>query len=130
MTSHIAPMLETILFIGMVVTIQMMGQVCLKRGMNELPLMPVEHFRDVFKFAMSVLGNRFVRLALFLWATWYILYITVLYRFDISKSYPLNSIDLLLILIVSKFYLREVIPWPRWVGAALIASGVYLVASS
>jgi uncharacterized membrane protein len=120
----------TLLFIGMVVTIQMLGQVCLKRGMNELPLMEVSHFRDVVKFARRVLTNRFVRIALCLWATWYLLYMTVLNRFDISKSYPLNSIDLLLILLVSKFYLREIIPWPRWAGAVLIAAGVYLVASS
>ncbi len=120
----------TILFIGLVVTLQMCGQVCLKKGMNELPIIPVNHLGDVLRFTSRVLTNRFVRLALFFWATWYLLYLTVLNKFDISKSYPLNSLDLILVLIVSKFYLKETIPWPRWAGAACISVGVLLVASS
>ncbi|MGF1657585.1 MAG: EamA family transporter [Verrucomicrobiales bacterium] len=123
-------MIWSLLFIGSVVSIQMLGQVFLKRGLNELEVEPLHGFRDIYGFTKRVFGNRFVKLALALWATWYVLYMTVLHHFDISKSYPLNSIDLLLILVVSRFYLKETIPWPRWLGACVIAVGVYLVAST
>lgn len=123
-------MIGTILFVGLVVLIQMAGQVCLKRGLNSLPQTVIRGPGDVIGFLVMVFRLRYVQVALFLWAAWYLLYLTVLYRFDISKSFPLNSLDLLLILLVSRFYLREILPWPRWVGAGLICLGVILVASS
>ncbi len=123
-------MIGTILFVGLVVLIQMLGQVCLKRGLNSLPHSALRRPNDLLGFVLMVFQLRYVQVALLLWATWYVLYIAVLHRFDISKSFPLNSLDLLLILLVSKFYLREEIPRQRWFGAALIATGVVLVASS
>ncbi len=123
-------MIGTLLFISLVVLIQMLGQVCLKRGLNSLPHAALKRPSDLLGFIMMVFNLRYVQVALVLWATWYVLYISVLHKFDISKSFPLNSIDLLLILLVSKFYLREVIPWQRWAGALLIGIGVILVASS
>jgi uncharacterized membrane protein len=123
-------MIGTILFVGLVVLIQMLGQVCLKRGLNSLPHSVMRRPSDLLGFIVMVFRLRFVQVALVLWATWYVLYISVLHKFDISKSFPLNSLDLLLILLVSKFYLRETIPWQRWAGATLICVGVVLVASS
>ncbi len=123
-------MIGTILFVGLVVLIQMAGQVCLKRGLNSLPQTAIQGAGDIVRFLLMVFRLRYVQIALLLWGTWYLLYLTVLHKFDISKSFPLNSLDLLLILLVSRFYLREILPWPRWVGAALICTGVVLVASS
>lgn len=123
--------LQLLLFVGFAVVLQMSGQVCLKRGINALPKEPpIHHMRDLMAFVGDVVSSRLVRLAVMLLLSWFLLYLAVISRFPLSQTIPLNSLDLLLVLIVARFYLRERIPAARWVGAIIICAGIFLVAAS
>jgi len=57
----------------------------------------------------------------------YVLWIAFLASVAISKAFPLSSIQIVLILLASKFFLKEHITRRRWLGGLLIMIGIYLV---
>jgi len=58
------------------------------------------------------------------------LWLLVLYRMDVSRAFPGLSLGAILVLVVSRFYLRESVSLHRWAGAVLIAIGVALISAS
>jgi drug/metabolite transporter (DMT)-like permease len=58
------------------------------------------------------------------------LWLTALYRVDISRAVPFLSLGQLLVLVFSRAYLREPLSRVHVFGALLIAAGVSLVAVS
>jgi undecaprenyl phosphate-alpha-L-ara4N flippase subunit ArnE len=59
-----------------------------------------------------------------------LLWLMVLQHMDISKAFPVVSMSLVLVMLISRFRFGEHIPLRRWLGAAVITLGVCLVASS
>lgn len=55
------------------------------------------------------------------------LWFAVLYRMEISKAFPFLSLGFVLVMLLSRYYLREVVSPSRWAGAVLIAIGVVMV---
>ena len=51
----------------------------------------------------------------------------VLYRADVGKAYPLLSLGLVAVVIVSRLTLREPVPLMRWIGVAIIVAGTGLL---
>ena len=58
------------------------------------------------------------------------LWLVVLYRMDVSRAFPLLSLGSVVVVVVSRFYLKERVSAYRWVGVTLIAVGIALVAST
>ena len=54
----------------------------------------------------------------------------VLYYMDVSKAFPFLSLNFVIILLISHFYLKEVISTQRWLGVGFITLGVVLVSLS
>ena len=59
-----------------------------------------------------------------------IAWLVVLYRTDVSRAFPILSFGSILVLVASRFFLKEPVSRRRWVGALLIAFGVALVSAS
>jgi uncharacterized membrane protein len=57
-------------------------------------------------------------------------WLVVLYRMEVSKAFPFLSLGTVLVLLVSRFYLRETISATRWMGVGLIISGIILLSRS
>lgn len=57
-------------------------------------------------------------------------WLTVLYRMDVSRAFPLLSLSFVLVVLVSRLWLRETVPLSRWAGVVLIVIGVSFVAST
>lgn len=49
---------------------------------------------------------------------------------DISKAYPILSLNYAIMIFVSKFYFAEEIPITRWVGVTSIILGVFFINQS
>jgi len=49
---------------------------------------------------------------------------------DVSQAYPISSIELIVILLLSRIILKEKIDIQRWVGVALIVGGTIFVGLS
>jgi drug/metabolite transporter (DMT)-like permease len=58
------------------------------------------------------------------------LWLAVLYRMDVSRAFPFLSLTTVLVMVSSRFFLREPVSLHRWAGVALIAAGIALVAST
>lgn len=68
--------------------------------------------------------------ALFSLAGSMLLWLWVLYGMDVSKAFPVISMSLVLVLLISRWKFGEYISPRRWLGAIVITIGVCLVAGS
>jgi len=58
------------------------------------------------------------------------IWLSVLYRIDVSKALPFVSLGHVFVLIVSRVFFGEHISVLRWLGAGLIAVGIVLIAQT
>ncbi len=59
-----------------------------------------------------------------------LLWLTVLYRMDVSRAFPFLSFGTVAVVAASRIWLGEHVSARRWTGVALIAVGIALVAST
>ena len=59
-----------------------------------------------------------------------ILWLIVLYRMDLSRAYPFLGIGTVLVVAVSRIWLRERVSVLRWLGVCLIGIGISMVAGT
>ncbi len=59
-----------------------------------------------------------------------LLWLTVLYRMDVSRAFPFLSLGTVAVVAASRIWLGEQVSVQRWAGVALIAAGIALVAST
>ena len=58
------------------------------------------------------------------------LWLTVLYRMDVSRAFPFLSLGTVAVVAASRLWLGEQVSARRWAGVVLIAVGIALVAST
>jgi drug/metabolite transporter (DMT)-like permease len=58
------------------------------------------------------------------------LWLTVLYRMDVSRAFPFLSLGTVAVVAASRIWLAERVSARRWAGVVLIAVGIALVAST
>jgi undecaprenyl phosphate-alpha-L-ara4N flippase subunit ArnE len=85
--------------------------------------------RDWREWAAALLSPELVAAGLAIVAGT-VLWLFVLYRMDVSRAFPMLSLGSILVVAVSRLYLKERVPLYRWAGVLLIASGIALVAST
>lgn len=61
-------------------------------------------------------------------ATGTVLWLSVLYRMDVSRAFPFLSLGSVAVVAVSRFALKERVSAVRWAGVVLISVGIALVA--
>ncbi len=59
-----------------------------------------------------------------------VLWLVILYCMEVSKAFPFLSIGLVLVILVSRYHLKEIISDKRWIGLGLIGTGVFLISQS
>ena len=58
------------------------------------------------------------------------LWLLVLYRMDVSRAFPFLSFGSILVVAISRVFLKEYVPAYRWMGVGLISVGIVLVAQT
>jgi len=61
---------------------------------------------------------------------WFLLWLGVMHRLDLSQQMPLEGLSPLFIVLGSIFFLGERLNWKGWLGVALTCVGVVLVSAS
>jgi drug/metabolite transporter (DMT)-like permease len=56
-----------------------------------------------------------------------LLWLSVLYRMEVSRAFPFLSLGFILVMLASRFYLQEKISLSRWIGVGLIIAGIILL---
>ncbi len=100
-------------------------QVLLKMGLNKLTGSEVN-----FNFFIKALASWPVLAGLFLAVVGSLIWFVVLSRFELSYSNLMVSLTFVLVTLASVAFFKEHISVLRWIGAALIVLGVFLVSQS
>jgi len=109
------------------ITLEVMATVLFKKGTTRLANSIRKGWLSHLDNIINSLRTKEIALGIFLYAIEYVLWIAFLAAIDISKAFPLSSIQIVLILLASCIILKEHINQYRWLGATLIMVGIYLV---
>jgi drug/metabolite transporter (DMT)-like permease len=109
------------------ITLEVMATVLFKKGTSRLANSLRKGWLSHLDNIMNALRTKEIALGIFLYAIEYVLWIAFLAAIDISKAFPLSSVQIVLILLASRIILKEHINQYRWLGATLIIAGIYFV---
>lgn len=96
------------------------GQIFMKRGMTLMNAVP-RPTRRVAGFVAAGIGGM---------TGWFLIWLGLLQRLDLSFLYPFQGISPVLMVLASMLFLRERPTWSLAFGVALIVSGTLLVGLS
>jgi drug/metabolite transporter (DMT)-like permease len=103
------------------------GHVLLSKGMRSVPDLTEAPTGLLGGLLARALGNPWTLLGVLLQASFFVLYLTLLSRADVSKILPMTAVDYIVVAILAQVVLGELVTPGRWAGIGLIVAGVYLV---
>ena len=112
------------------ITLEVVATVLFKKGTSRLTNSLRKGWLSHLDNIINALKTKEIALGIFLYIIEYVLWISFLASVEISKAFPLSSIQIVLILLASKFILKERITHRRWIGGVLIMIGIYLVGAA
>lgn len=120
--------MSNVSFIVIAVTIGVIGQILIKKGLNLLGNINfsggfVHSYLKIFFAPYVILGVLTYVCSIFFW-------LYALSKVDLSFAYPFLAISYVLIVLASQFFLGENVPFLRWIGVLVICVGVFLVSKS
>jgi len=118
---------KSIILILVSISIAVGGQVLLKIGLNKIGEISINSVSTLGNFFISVIKSPLVVTGLFCYVISAAIWLVVLSAVDLSFAYPFIGLTYVLILIVSKFVLKEDVNPIRWAGAAIITIGVIVI---
>ena len=118
---------KSILLILISISIAVGGQILLKIGMNRIGNIAVNSMSSLGHLFLGVVKSPIVLVGLFMYVISAAIWLIVISAVDLSFAYPFIGLTYVLILIVSKFILKEDVNPIRWAGAAIITIGVVVI---
>ena len=118
---------KSILLILISISIAVGGQILLKIGMNRMGNIAVNSMSSLGHLFLGVVKSPMVLVGLFMYVISAAIWLVVISAVDLSFAYPFIGLTYVLILIVSKFILKEDVNPIRWAGAAIITIGVVVI---
>jgi len=112
------------------ITLEVVATVLFKKGTSRLANSLRKGWLSHLDNIINALKTKEIALGIFLYIIEYVLWIAFLASVEISKAFPLSSIQIVLILLASKFILKERITHRRLIGGVLIMIGIYLVGAA
>ena len=120
-------LLSSVLLIFLSVSIAVTGQILLKMGIDRIGASGFGSVRELAGFFSSIIRSPMVLTGLFLYFISSAIWLVVLSTVDLSFAYPFIGITYVLVLILSKFILKEEVNPIRWAGAFIITVGVVII---
>jgi drug/metabolite transporter (DMT)-like permease len=100
------------------------GDSMLSHGMKQVGSISIHHLQSVF----SAVANPWVAIGILFLLGFFATYTNALSWADLTYVMPATALGYVLLALVARFVLREHISPMRWIGIALITSGVGFVA--
>lgn len=113
------------ILIAVVVLLTSLGQVLQKLGADrgiKNSSSSADLFRALFQWEII--------LAVICLASAVAIWLVVLYMMDVSKAFPFISLGFIVVMLTARYYLRETIPWTRWLGVVFIVAGISMLVQS
>ena len=109
------------------ITLEVVATILFKKGTGRLANSLRKGWLSHLDNIINALKTKEIALGIFFYAIEYVLWIAFLASVDISKAFPLSSVQIVLILLASRIILKEHVNAYRWLGATFIVLGIYLV---
>jgi uncharacterized membrane protein len=103
------------------------GHVLLAKGMKTIGDLTEASTSVVGGMVGRTLSNPWVVTGVALQAAFFLLYLTLLSRADVSKVLPMTAFDYIVVALLAQMFLAEPVTPARWTGIGLIVLGVFLV---
>jgi drug/metabolite transporter (DMT)-like permease len=118
---------KTILLILLSIGIAVGGQILLKIGMNKIGPIDIGSASSLGHLFTGIIKSPTVLVGLFLYVISAALWLIIISAVDLSFAYPFIGLTYVLVLLVSKFILKEDVNPIRWIGTAIITVGVIVI---
>lgn len=116
---------SAVLFIILAVTINVIGQLIIKTGLNRIGA--VDFSEGVIQAYQKILLSPYVLAGSVTYAFSILFWLYALSKVDLSYAFPFLALSYVLILIASWLFLGEQVTLLRVVGVCVICVGVFLV---
>ena len=120
-------MIKTLALVVIACVLGGAGHVLLSKGMRTVPDLTEVPTGLLSGLVARALGNPWTLLGVLLQASFFVMYLTLLSRADVSKILPMTAVDYIVVAILAQVVLGELVTPGRWAGIGLIVAGVYLV---
>jgi drug/metabolite transporter (DMT)-like permease len=127
MTSSQGLHFKTVVLILIMVSVAPLGDIFLRKGMEQIGAMPGWAPAELFYFFFAAFTSPTVWIGIGLLLAFFIAYMLVLSWADYSYVLPASSISTLVVALLGHYVLHESVRPLRWVGVALICLGVFVV---
>jgi drug/metabolite transporter (DMT)-like permease len=120
-------MLKTFLLVLVAALVGGTGHVMLSKGMKtvgDLTEAPGSMLGGMLARAMS---SPWLLLGVTLQAAFFVLYLTLLSRANVSQVLPMTALDYVVVAFLAQLLLAEAVTPARWLGIGFIVVGVFLV---
>ncbi len=118
---------SSILLILFSISIAVAGQILLKIGINRIGIVDFSGMEALKQLFFGVIKSPLVISGLFLYVISAAIWLVVLSAVDLSFAYPFIGLTYVMVLILSRFILKEDVNLIRWVGALIITIGVIVI---
>ncbi len=117
----------TAILLGLVVGGTVCGDLLKAFAMRSLGP-PSELGRAAVTHYAAAVANRWMLLAISAYAVSFFAFMALLSIRDVSFAVPATALAYALETVLARWLLRERIHWRRWIGAGLVAAGVWMIA--
>lgn len=114
--------------IFLVVTINVSGQLLIKKGLNGLR--DIDFSSRAFMSYLNIFGSPYVVAGCLSYFISMLLWLYALSKVNLSFAYPFLALGYVLVMLTSWYFLGESIPTLRWIGVLVICFGIFLVSKS
>jgi drug/metabolite transporter (DMT)-like permease len=127
MTSSQGLHFKTVVLIVIMVSVAPLGDMFLRKGMEQIGAMPGWAPSELFHFFFAAFTSSTIWIGIGLLLAFFIAYLLVLSWADYSYVLPASSISTLVVALLAHFLLHETVRPLRWAGVALVCLGVFVV---
>jgi len=118
---------SSILLILLSISAAVTGQVLIKIGINHIGIANSSNLETLKQLFFGAIKSPLIISGLFLYVVSAAIWMVVLTAVDLSFAYPFIGLTYVVILILSRFILKEDVNPLRWAGAFIITIGVILI---
>ncbi|MBE3092168.1 MAG: EamA family transporter [Chloroflexi bacterium] len=118
---------SSILLILFSISIAVAGQIILKIGINHIGVVNFSNLDALKQLFFGVIKSPLVISGLFLYVISAAIWLVVLSAVDLSFAYPFIGFTYVMVLVLSKFILKEDVNPIRWAGALIVTMGVIVI---
>lgn len=123
-------MLKTFALVLVAVLLGGTGHVMLSKGMRTVGDLTEAGFSRLGPMIGRAVTSPWVLLGVALQASFFLLYLTLLSRAEVSQLLPMTAMDYIVVALLARILLAESVTPVRWAGIGFIVVGVVLITRS